>query len=52
MKYLYKFIFDTGKLFFISAKSKKRAIEKYCEEYGVSEEWVEEHCRVLNMWCE
>ena len=49
MTYLYKLIFDTGKVFCISAKSKKRAIEKYCEEYGVSKEWVDNHCRVINM---
>ena len=52
MKYLYKFVFDTGKLFFISARTKKSAINKYCEEYGVSKEWVDNHCRVLNMGAE
>lgn len=49
MTYLYKLISDTGKVFFISAKTRKRAINKFCEEYGVSKEWVDNHCRVLNM---
>ncbi|MBO7253013.1 MAG: hypothetical protein J6V25_10370 [Oscillospiraceae bacterium] len=49
---LYKFIFDTGKVFFISAKTKKRAIAKFCQEYEISEEWVKDHCRVLNMGAE
>lgn len=52
MKYLYKLLFDTGKVFFIVAKTRKRAISKYCEEYGVSKEWVDNHCRVINMGCE
>jgi hypothetical protein len=52
MRNLYKFIFDTGKVFFIPAKTKKRAITKFCQEYEISEEWVREHCRVLNMGAE
>lgn len=49
MKYLYKFIFDTGKVLFTHANTKKRAINAICEEYGISKEWVENHCRILNM---
>jgi hypothetical protein len=52
MRNLYKFIFDTGKVFFIPAKTKKRAITKFCQEYEISEDWVKEHCRVLNMGAE
>ena len=49
MSYLYKFIFDTGKVICISATIKKRAINKVSEEYGISKEYIENHCRVINM---
>ena len=52
MRYLYKILFDTGKVFFVVATTRKIAINKFCEEHGVSKEWVDNHCRVLNMGCE
>lgn len=52
MRNLYKFIFDTGKVFFVPAKTKKQAIDKYCQEYEVSKEWVKDHCRVVNLGAE
>lgn len=48
MKSVYKMIFDNGKIFYIRAKSRTKAIEQYCKEYGISEEWVKEHCRIVN----
>ena len=49
MKSLYKMIFDNGKIFHIRAKCRTKAIEQYCEEYGISEEWVKKHCRIVNL---
>ena len=48
MKSVYKMIFDNGKIFYYRVKTRKRAIERYCMEYGISEEWVKEHCRIVN----
>ena len=48
MKSVYKMIFDNGKIFHIRAKTRTKAIEQYCKEYGISEEWVKEHCRIVN----
>ena len=48
MKSLYKMIFDNGKIFHIRAKTRTKAIEQYCTEYGVCEEWVKAHCRIVN----
>lgn len=42
-KFLYKLIFDNGKIFHIPAKTRTKAIERYCEE------WVREHCRTVNL---
>ena len=49
MKSLYKMIFDNGKIFHIRAKTRTKAIEQYCEEYGISEEWVKAHCKIVNL---
>jgi hypothetical protein len=48
-KFLYKLVFDNGKIFHIPAKTRTKAIEQYCEEYGVCEDWVREHCRIVNL---
>ena len=48
-KFIFKLIFDNGKIFHIPAKSRTKAIEKYCDEYGVWEEWVKQHCKIENM---
>ena len=47
-KYIYKLIFDNGKIFLYSAKTRTKAVEMYCEEHGVCEEWVKKHCRIVN----
>ncbi len=49
MKSEFKLIFDTGKIFYIKAKNRGRAIESYCKEYGVSKAWVDAHCKVVNL---
>ena len=49
MKCMFKLVFDNGKIFHISAKSRTKAIEMYCDEYGVCKEWVREHCRIVNL---
>jgi TATA-box binding protein (TBP) (component of TFIID and TFIIIB) len=49
LSYLYKFIFDTGKVICVSAKTRKRAINKVREEYEISKEFIANHCRILNM---
>lgn len=48
-KFTYKLIFDNGKIFCISAKTRTKAIEKYCAEYGGCEEWVRKHCKIENL---
>lgn len=50
MKWAYRLIIDTGKSVTIVAKSRKKAIEAYCEETGVSRKWMDEHCRNINCW--
>ena len=49
MKCMFKLVFDNGKIFHISAKTRTKAIEQYCIEYGVCEEWVRQHCRIENL---
>ena len=49
MKSEYKLIFDTGKIFYVPAKSRGEAIETYCKEHGDSKEWVKAHCVVRNL---
>ena len=49
MKNVYKMIFDNGKIFYVRAKSRTKAIEWYCTEYGICEEWVKAHCKIVNM---
>ena len=48
-RFKFKLVFDNGKIFHFTAKSRTKAIEKYCVEYGVSEEWVKNHCRIVNL---
>ena len=48
-KHMFKLIFDNGKIFHISAKSRTKAIEIYCIETGVCQEWVRQHCRIVNL---
>jgi hypothetical protein len=48
-KFIFKLVFDNGKIFHISAKTRTKAIEKYCVEYGVCEEWVRQHCLIKNL---
>lgn len=49
MKNEFKLIFDTNKIFYIRAKSRGKAIEKYCRETGACKEWVKVHCTVKNL---
>ena len=48
-KYMYKLVFDNGKIFHISAKSRTEAIKKYCIETGVWEGWVKQHSKIENL---
>lgn len=48
-KSIYKLVFNNGKIFHVSAKTRTKAIEKYCVEYGVCEEWIKQHCRIVNL---
>lgn len=48
MKWAYRLILDTGESETITAESRKKAIEAYCEEHGTSRKWMEEHCRIIN----
>ncbi len=49
MNSIYKLIFDTGKVVYITANGRKTAIDIYCRQHGVSREWCEDHCKVVNM---
>jgi hypothetical protein len=46
MKYRFIVIDDCGTISYISADSRKNAIEKYCSWKGRSKEYVKDHCIV------
>lgn len=48
MKYIFKLVFDNGKIFYYLAKNRARAIEMYCQEFGVCRDWVDKHCLIKN----
>lgn len=48
-KFMFKLVFDNGKIFHFYAKTRTKAIEMYCAEHGVCEEWVRQHCRIVNL---
>lgn len=53
MKYSkYKLTLDTGKIVYVKAKSRGKAIEQYCAETGTSKEWMRDHCKVENLGLE
>ena len=43
-EFLFKFCFDSGRISYISAGSRKEAIEIFSKENGMSEEWKKKHC--------
>lgn len=45
----YRITLDVGKIIYIKARSRGKAIEQYCKETGVSKEWVRDHCKVENL---
>jgi hypothetical protein len=45
----YKFILDNGYIFYVCAESRNDAIKIFCEEHGMSKEFLEKHCVVKNM---
>ena len=48
MKWSYRLVLDTGNSVTIVAASRRKAIEAYCKETGVSREWMAEHCKIIN----
>lgn len=49
MKNRYKFVYDTGDIYYESAKTKELAIYHHCKLYDVSKEWVLNYCKIVNM---
>ena len=45
----FQFTFDSGRIFYVCAESRKDAIKIFCEEHGMSKEFLEKHCVVKNM---
>lgn len=45
----YKFVVDSGRIAYICAESRKEAVEEFCKEYGVSKDFVKEHCIVKSL---
>jgi hypothetical protein len=45
----FKFIVDSGRMFYVCAESRKEAVEAFCKEHGVGEEFVKKHCVVKNL---
>lgn len=48
MMCVYRLVMDTGIRETITAKSRGEAIETYCRIHGVSREWMDAHCKVIN----
>lgn len=42
----YKFVFDNGTIVLIDAKSRKEAINIYCETRGMDKSYLQKHCVV------
>lgn len=49
MKSVFKLVFDTGEIFYITANTRAAAIDQYCNDSSVSKQWVKAHCRIVNM---
>ena len=45
----FQFVCDNGRIYYVCAESRKEAIRLFCEELGVSLEFVKQHCVVRNM---
>lgn len=46
--YDFQFCADSGRTTYICASSRMEAIKIFCEENGVNEDYVREHCIVRN----
>lgn len=46
MKIRFKFIYDTGDIYYEDAVSKSAAIYSHCRAYAVSKEWVLKNCKI------
>ena len=47
--YKFKFIEDVGRICYVYAQTRKKAIEIYCSENGCNKEYVKKHCRIENL---
>lgn len=46
--YKFKFIEDVGRICYVCAQTRKKAIEIYCNEKNCNEEYVKKHCKIEN----
>ena len=46
--YKFKFIEDVGRICYVYAQTRKKAIEIYCNEKNCNEEYVKKHCKIEN----
>lgn len=45
----YKFIYDSGDIYYEYARSPKIALHNHCVFYVVPKEWVLKHCEIVDM---
>lgn len=48
--YDFQFVNDSGRIDYICASCRKEAINIYCSNFGLSEDFVKEHCIVRKVW--
>lgn len=46
VKNRYRFIYDTGDIYYEDATTKGMAIYNHCRTYAVPKEWVLKHCKI------
>ena len=46
--YKFRVIEDVGRICYVCAQTRKKAIEVYCNEKGCNEEYVNKHCKIEN----
>ena len=46
--YKFRVIEDVGRICYVYAQTRKKAIEIYCSENGCNKEYVKKHCKIEN----
>lgn len=51
MKYVFEIRTDVGRNVLIIAKSRQAAIETFCQQQYVDEDFIKKHCLIKNKGC-